>query len=66
MTSNILYPPFPAGMTREQCVDGLKAVRDMVNDYLRTKDPEHKRFPDLDELLLYLDEFGFPPKEDDE
>lgn len=54
-------PPLPSGMTREECVDGLKAIRDKYYA-LKKKKEDHffARYPDYDALLEYIEAHGFP------
>ena len=57
--------PLPSGMTRQECVDGLKECRNMAVEAEKARDKEgtFKRWPDLDALLDYIEKYGFPPSE---
>lgn len=50
----------PMGMTREECVDGLRAARDMAASAEKRRDPSFVRWPDLDALIEWISDNGFP------
>lgn len=52
----------PIGMTRVECVDGPRALREMAMAWEKQKCPSFVRWPDLDALLDYIEVFGLPPR----
>lgn len=56
------FPPFPMReMTRDEAIKSLRECRDMAVQFKRDQDPGFVRWPDLDDLLDYIDRNGFPP-----
>lgn len=48
-------------MTRDEAIKSLRECRDMAVQFKRDQDPGFVRWPDLDDLLDYIDRNGFPP-----
>jgi hypothetical protein len=53
-------PPLPVGMTRKEAIEGLRELRDLAVKGQRRTDRTFVRWPDMDALLDYIEEYGLP------
>ncbi len=59
---NLYTWKFPDGMTRRDCIDGLKGIYDLAVELQKEKDGAiFVGWPDLVALLNQIDHHGFPP-----
>jgi hypothetical protein len=58
-----VFPALPSGMTREEVVEGLRELRDDAVRAEKAKDSSFVRWPDLDAILDYIEQHGFPAPE---
>lgn len=55
------FPPLPSDFTREDCIDGLEAIKELAEQAQKKDDPSFSRWPDIDLLFDYIKLHGFPP-----
>lgn len=63
MGKKTTVPPLPSGMTRFECIEGLKELRKDAMELAVQKEPAFLRWPDVDLLLDYIEQHGFPAPE---
>ena len=52
--------PLPNGMTREECIEGLRYLRTRVMEEEQQRDPLFRDWPYVDALLDHIEQHGFP------
>lgn len=58
-----VFPALPNGITRAEAVEGLRELRNDAVAAEKAKDPCFNRWPDLDAILDYIEQYGFPAPE---
>lgn len=53
----------PEGFTRIEIMESLYILRDDAMRLEKIKDPCFSRWPDIDMVLDFINEHGFPPKQ---
>jgi len=57
------FPALPCGFTRTEIIEGLRELRDTAVAAVKTQEPDFVRWPDLDAILDYIEQHGFPAPE---
>lgn len=57
----ICSPPFPAGMTRGDVMDGLQTLHRYAKLWQRSHDPSFRGWPDVEAVLSHIAVHGIPP-----
>lgn len=50
-------------LTRAQIITGIREIYKMAVQWEQIEDPSFKRWPDLEDAIDYIEEFGLPPSE---